>query len=291
MSADLIARMELYGAMVRSNRFSRAALQVAFVLLYQHLNGHTGRCDPAVPTLASETGLTPRGVNKALAELRESGWWQITQGGGRSRTNSYSPNPETPNRGSGFNDRNLEQPFTVSDPKTLNGCSRNPEPSFRGTSKNQEESSLRSDSGARRAPRSSLDSATGDEPAKVGLSSEIRAHDKPAISRKGSAKAHRAPARGNGLAGLFDEFWSAYPSRGDHANPKDPARQKFAAAVKAGADPQSIIAGARGYAACMRRKGDLGTRFVCQATTFLQQRRWEEYLDAPGPERLRAGMN
>jgi hypothetical protein len=83
--------MEFYGAMVKGNGFSGGALAVAFILLYRHLNGRTGRCDPSIPTLADETGLTTRGVQKGIAELVRSGWWQVVRGGGRGHTNAYLP--------------------------------------------------------------------------------------------------------------------------------------------------------------------------------------------------------
>src|SRR5690242_3259126 len=35
----------------------------------------------------------------------------------------------------------------------------------------------------------------------------------------------------------FERFWQAYPSRGEHPNPKKPAKQKFQAALKSGVNP------------------------------------------------------
>jgi hypothetical protein len=89
--SDLVQRMGFYSEMVRTNTFTRSALAVAFCLLYRHLNGRTGRCDPAIETLAEETGRTARGVQKAIAELERSGWWHVVRGGGRGRTNAYLP--------------------------------------------------------------------------------------------------------------------------------------------------------------------------------------------------------
>ena len=89
--SDLVQRMGFYSEMVRTNTFTRSALAVAFCLLYRHLNGRTGRCDPAIGTLAEETGRTARGVQKAIAQLERSGWWHVVRGGGRGRTNAYLP--------------------------------------------------------------------------------------------------------------------------------------------------------------------------------------------------------
>ncbi|WP_316159685.1 DnaA N-terminal domain-containing protein [Bradyrhizobium sp. SZCCHNRI3042] len=83
------------------------------------------------------------------------------------------------------------------------------------------------------------------------------------------------------LAGkLFADFWSAYPKR-DGANPKEPARKKFLAAVKSGDDADAIIAGARGYAEELRRTNKLNTSYVAQAVTWLNQRRWTDYEAQP----------
>lgn len=91
----------------------------------------------------------------------------------------------------------------------------------------------------------------------------------------------------------FDEFWAAYPKR-DGANPKHPAKLKFEGAVRAGADPAAIIAGARAYASAESTK--VGTPYVAQAVVWLNQRRWEDYaaaaLPAPTgpPQPPRAGL-
>jgi hypothetical protein len=90
----LIARLDFYIAMVHSRMFSSAARDVAHALLYLHMNGTTGRCDPAIPTLAGEVGLEERSVKRAIHELKASGWWQVIShgsGAGRGNTNSYRP--------------------------------------------------------------------------------------------------------------------------------------------------------------------------------------------------------
>ena len=75
----------------------------------------------------------------------------------------------------------------------------------------------------------------------------------------------------------FEDFWKAYPKRRG-ANPKAPAHKLFAAALKAGTDPQDIIAGAQRCAEQDRDK--IGTQFIPQAVTWLRDRRWEDYARA-----------
>jgi uncharacterized protein YdaU (DUF1376 family) len=75
----------------------------------------------------------------------------------------------------------------------------------------------------------------------------------------------------------FEEFWKrAYPKRAG-ANRKAPARKLFLAFVKAGVDPQAMIAGARAYATDPSTK--VGTEFVAMAETWLRARGWEDYTE------------
>lgn len=94
----------------------------------------------------------------------------------------------------------------------------------------------------------------------------------------GGADATRADDR-------FEEFWSVYPSRGTAANPKKPAKDKFARLVKAGVDPDAMISGAKAYGRNIRALGKERTDGVAQALTFLNQERWRDLLDQrPGDE-------
>ena len=246
---DLVARMEFYGAMVKGNGLSAGALAVAFVLLYRHLNNRTGRCDPSIPTLADETRLTTRGVQKAIAELVRSGWWQVVRGGGRGRTNAYAPRLDAVKG---------EQQFADSSPQRVNRSS----PIWR-----QKGEQL----GRKRVNRSSP------EPVKnqymVDLHRPVR----------------RAEAK-DGANDAFETFWQIYPSRHPHPNPRKPARLKFEAAVKRGADAADIIRGARNYAAYVAASIS-NPRHIAQAQTWLSQERWNDHQQPPEPPRLRVGMN
>ena len=79
----------------------------------------------------------------------------------------------------------------------------------------------------------------------------------------------------------FADFWVAYPKRRG-PNPKIPAEKKFYAAVKSGVDPERIINSAKAYADELRGLKQYGTEFVCQARTWLNQCRWEDYAPDPG---------
>jgi len=81
----------------------------------------------------------------------------------------------------------------------------------------------------------------------------------------------------------FARFWQAYPKR-EGSNPKQPAREKFGRAVRKGADPDAIVAGAEAYRRQCEDAEQIGTPYVAQAVTWLNQRRWEDYAIPDPPE-------
>jgi hypothetical protein len=74
----------------------------------------------------------------------------------------------------------------------------------------------------------------------------------------------------------FEEFWKSFPRR-DGPNPRKPAEQKFAALVKTGVDPDVMIQAAKQLAADEAKRGNIGTRFIPQAVTWLNQQRWADH--------------
>lgn len=84
----------------------------------------------------------------------------------------------------------------------------------------------------------------------------------------------------------FDEFWSIYPKRSPHANPKKPAQDKWDQLVKT-TDPDVIIAGARRLAAA--RAGQ-EPQHTPQARTWLNERRWQDDDGAEQPPEQRGSF-
>jgi len=80
-------------------------------------------------------------------------------------------------------------------------------------------------------------------------------------------------------ADAFEEFWKAFPRR-DGPNPRKPAEQKFNALVKTGVEPAVMIAGAKQLASDEAKRGNIGTRFIPQAVTWLNQQRWSDHAAA-----------
>jgi Helix-turn-helix domain len=207
-SNALFERLEFYAAMGRAGNFSAAALLVAFNLLYRHLNGRTGRCDPARATLAGETGLDERSIRRAIRELEESGWWIVGRNEGTAgrggRTNTYRPNLER-----GVN------PV----PPSEEGTNRPPFETKEGTH------------------LSPLRAERGDSNGRKGGLTCPPNQEEPETHKEGVCE-----------DSSLEEFWRTYPSRAPHPDPRKPAAEKFTEALKRGVDPAEIIRGARNYA-------------------------------------------
>jgi hypothetical protein len=244
VTMPLTARMDFYTKMARARIFSGSALKVAHALLYLHLNGRTGRCDPSIAALVEETGLTMRSVKRAISELRESGWWRVSREGAPARggrTNAYAPRFELVKRRSPLGLESGEACDTSSTIKVV---------------------TLR----RKRGDKVGTKVVTNVSP---GTSKEPVRRLSRSISSIQRVDVH------NNFVEQFEDFWRAYPSRAPHANPKAPARKKFAAAIKRGADPADIVRAAEAYAAAAHATRT-DPRFVAQALTWLSQERWTD---------------
>jgi len=74
----------------------------------------------------------------------------------------------------------------------------------------------------------------------------------------------------------FERAWAEYPKRAG-GNPKRDACKAWEARVKAGANPDDILAGVQRYAAFCRLTDKIGTEYVKQGATFFGPS--EHYLD------------
>ena len=68
---------------------TRGELRVAFVIA-QHTNGRTDTARPSIPTIASRTRMTSRGVRKAIKGLEQKGSLAVQRHVGRGNTNVYT---------------------------------------------------------------------------------------------------------------------------------------------------------------------------------------------------------
>lgn len=84
----------------------------------------------------------------------------------------------------------------------------------------------------------------------------------------------------------FERFKKAFPRR-DGSNPWQPAEKKFSALVKTGVDPEVMIRAASELSREEGARGNVGTKFIPQAITWLNQQRFHDYaaasFDGPAP--------
>lgn len=140
-----------------------------------------------------------------------------------------------------------------------------------------------------KAARDKANGKAGGNPHLKGVNPPLNGHANPPVNGNHKVtyneedKAQKLEARGKKertslRSGdpVFEKFWSTYPRR-KGANPSKPAQDRFLAAVRSGADPDAIIAAAARYASELSAQGKIGTEFVAQAATWLNQRRWQDY--------------
>lgn len=101
---------------------------------------------------------------------------------------------------------------------------------------------------------------------------------KPVTKPKPNGASKDAPARDEYPAD-FQEFWSHYPSRGKHPNPKKSAYSKWKTAIKT-TDPQVLVNAVKAYASS---ELPADRQMIPQAATWLSQARWEEQ-DTTAPD-------
>lgn len=77
----------------------------------------------------------------------------------------------------------------------------------------------------------------------------------------------------------FKRFKATFPRR-DGSNPWLPAEKKFNALVKTGVDPEVMIRAAAELAREEGTRGNIGTKFIPQAITWLNQQRFTDYAAA-----------
>lgn len=83
----------------------------------------------------------------------------------------------------------------------------------------------------------------------------------------------------SGLDEAWERWWQTYPKR-KGSNPKSKAREKWERAQRDhGVSPEELQGAAEKFRAFHDAEGTAGTRFVPMATTWLNQRRWEDELE------------
>lgn len=96
------------------------------------------------------------------------------------------------------------------------------------------------------------------------------------VKKESSPPAAKPQPRANEA---FERFKVAFPRR-DGANPWQPAEKKFNALVKTGVDPEAMISAAVDLAREEGKRGNIGSKFIPQAITWLNQQRFQDYAAA-----------
>lgn len=121
--------------------------------------------------------------------------------------------------------------------------------------------------------------------ASIDRSSDDTVHTSPSPSKESKKDIRAVSKETRPPDSNFLRFWKAYPKR-KGANPKAAAEKLFLSAVRAGADPEKIIAAAAARIGFDADK--IGTEFIPQAVKWLRDRRWEDDSGAessePNPE-------
>lgn len=76
--------------LVLENSKAKGRHRLLLLVLAEHLNEQSRRCDPGTATLARECNCNVRDVHRQLAELAAAGEITIARGGGRSHCNAYT---------------------------------------------------------------------------------------------------------------------------------------------------------------------------------------------------------
>ncbi len=295
---------------IRADRILIPAYKIVGECILDHVNQKTGTTTISDQLIADETALSIRTVQRARRALRKARWVELKRTRGTSVSRPLTDNLPTIAKEQAdlrerrrqddppsvaFSEAGSEQddPPSVAhsgadDPPSVVVCSTSTEaldppsvtddpPSVtrnlpRMADKHLSNTSLTligaSDRSQVGKPESNDDHRR--QPSEKGVGREEQA-DRP------SAKP--APQPGASVSAAdFATFWTRYPKRLG-ANPRVAAEKAYAKAIKAGADPAAILHGVERLTVEQRK--DIGTPYIPQAVTWLNQERWRDYGDAP----------
>ena len=90
----MVKKFDLLVLIHADPNLTAADLRVATQLVWR-FNAYIRECFPSIELLATDTGLSTRSVNRAVAKLTdsdgESFWFRLRRGGGRRKSNHYDP--------------------------------------------------------------------------------------------------------------------------------------------------------------------------------------------------------
>lgn len=210
-------------------------------------------CFPSIPDICQRTGMGERGVQNVINRLEESGFLTVRRGGGRRSSNGYllhihpekprTPCPvsdDKPRTGCTVTDDKPRIPCPVYEPKTPHPVTETPHP----------------------IPKTP-------HPVPPNHQGTIKNHQNTVTTQ--TSKASKAERDAG-----FAAFWAVYPKK----VAKPAARKNWDRAIRAGADPAAIIAGAERYA----KSDGVARGFVKHPQGWLTDERWTD--EQPTPQQI-----
>jgi hypothetical protein len=236
------------------------ALKLAYVIAFKYLNRESRVAFVGQDTLARDLNVTPRTI-RTLLDILEPLGLTIIPGHGPNRASTYwiDPDKATP-----------VSPMKTEKRKAVSAYNRNPASASELNTGNPVHDNRKSDvanTGSqlppyltkrtkKKEPREESDSPPDDaslDSKKDSRGKKTKNQAKPKIE----------------IAESFEIFWAVYPRR----VAKEAAHKAFAAAIKRGAEPEALNAGARRYAG--ERAGQ-EPRYTKHPATWLNGGCWED---------------
>jgi hypothetical protein len=224
-----------------------------------HLRVKTGRCDPGYDKLAGELGMSKRSIYRMVAMLEHAKWLSVIRSG-HHRENQFvllrGDKALSPLRGDKALSPQNRSEVTNSDVRgdRINTSEVTPAVTEKEGTKKTTKRTAKKESDSAAVRFADENKGTPDERNLFGE----------------TESAPQAPRQNRG-DGAFERFWAAYPRR----VAKEAARKAFASAIKRGADPETLIAGAQRYA--VERK-DQDPKYTKHPATWLNGGCWEDEL-------------
>ena len=268
---------------IRADRRLTSSEKIVAEAILDFMNSRTGATYPSDLALSDRTGLSVDAIKRARAKLKQTGWLDWTNRPGF--TNDYRvltgniPAIEAEQAALDEARRNASQRpagtggtpcmDALGGSASLHGgvvhpCTTNPlkEPTKRthtGEPAGSEHLGRpKSNNGRRSQPDDRQEAIRG-----LDVDRPVTKSTPPPVPKVDDAG--------------FVALWRSYPKR-QGANPRAPALAAYLRAIKRGADPAAILRGVERLTIEQRR--DIGTPYIPQAVTWLNQERWKDYGDA-----------
>jgi len=228
-------------------------------------NDHGQNIYPSMTTIAEETHLSKRTVQRIMAQFEEDGLICLEGGelGGRKQTKHYTLNIEKLFALALEKKGDRQSPFTEEAANTQKGVTQSPFTEEKGVTLSPFKGQ-KGDTGARK----------GDTRAQKG---DRACHPNPYNHQEPSDSCTQERERVCSESEWFDKFIEAYPQK--TGMPIEPARNLFVVEMRAGTSPEIMVEAARGYALRVKSDG-IDERYICNPARFLSEKR---FISAPKP--------